>query len=109
MEALKHSLGAMSLTPEVNILEVEGRAYKYFDLLKIGDQSEYKRLPYCLRIIYETCVRRAALTSDPDIAAVWATSASEVISRREARPEILFQPGRVVLQDFTGRHFGLHF
>jgi aconitase A len=77
---LAHSLEVMTLTSEVKELTVEGRTYKYFDLVKIGGR-EYQKLPFCLRILFEACIRKAASTSDPSLASVWSWSASEILNR----------------------------
>ena len=98
------ALEAMSLAnhcqnPNLKTIEVEGRQYKFFDLSKV---KNFHKLPFCLRIMYESCVRSAWQSSDPDIAKVWSVSAQHILNRDHQGSEILFQPGRVVLQDFTG-------
>ena len=96
LEAL--SLDNHCQNPNLKTIEVEGRQYKFFDLSKV---KNFHRLPFCLRIMYESCVRSAWQSSDPDIAQVWSASALQILNRDQGS-EILFQPGRVVLQDFTG-------
>lgn len=96
LEAL--SLDNHCQNPNLKTIEVEGRQYKFFDLSKV---KNFHKLPFCLRIMYESCVRSAWQSSDPDIAQVWSASALQILNRDQGS-EILFQPGRVVLQDFTG-------
>ena len=95
------ALGAMSLEnncPDLKTITVEGRQYKYFNLSQV---KNFHKLPFCLRIMYESCIRIAWQSSDRDIAQVWTASAQQILNREQGS-EILFQPGRVVLQDFTG-------
>ena len=96
LEAL--SLDNHCQNPNLKTIEVEGRQYKFFDLSKV---KNFHKLPFCLRIMYESCVRSAWQSSDTDIAQVWSASALQILNRDQGS-EILFQPGRVVLQDFTG-------
>ena len=64
--------------PDLKEMEVEGRRYKYFDLSQV---KSIEKLPFCLRIMYESCVRTAWQTSDPDIAQVWLSSAQQILNR----------------------------
>ena len=98
MESLEKSLNNLGLENPIRELKVDGRKYKYFDL---KSENRLNTLPFCLRILYENCVRKAHLVLEKDISEVWQTSA-QIILTRDSNRDILFQPSRVVLQDFTG-------
>ena len=95
MEDLKNSLHSLNLTeqPILKTFELEGRSYKYVDLTSI---ENYKKLPYCLRTILECSVRKSITTLDADLRDVWRSTTSSVLARKNE--QILYQPGRVVLQ-----------
>ncbi len=79
----------------VKNLEVESRTYKFFDIADLGE--EYTRLPFCLRILLESLVRKSGRET-------WAANCVQKVLRyreNEGAP-LLFQPARVLLQDFTG-------
>ncbi len=95
MEDLKNSLHSLNLTeqPILKTFELEGRSYKYVDLTSI---ENYNKLPYCLRTILECSVRKSITTLDADLRDVWRSTTSSVLARKNE--QILYQPGRVVLQ-----------
>ncbi|HWU71657.1 MAG TPA: aconitase family protein, partial [Pseudoxanthomonas sp.] len=81
-------------------LEVDGKAYAYFSLPRLGQKFDISRLPYSMKILLENLLRHedGGVTVGKDhIEAVarWQPSA-------EPDTEIAFMPARVVLQDFTG-------
>ena len=86
----------MDLSSKFKTLEVQGRLYKYLDLSEIPQIHE---LPYCLRILVESCLRQSL--KNEEWAQVWLQSAQDILEQNTGQ-EVLFQPGRVVLQDFTG-------
>ena len=78
---LAASLEALSLDIKMENLTVDGRTYKYFDVVNIAG-PEYQKLPFCLRIFYENCVRQAALTVSKDnLSAVWVNAANAILKR----------------------------
>ena len=84
MEKLAQSLETMCLDVELKTMTSEGRNYKYFDVISIaGGQEYYEKLPYCLRIFYENCVRQAAIhaSKDPNLSKVWVNSALSILQR----------------------------
>jgi len=82
-----------------SILDVDGRAYTYFSLPRLGQKFAIERLPYSMKILLENLLRcEDGVTVTPQhIEAVATWNAS-----KEADTEIAFMPARVVLQDFTG-------
>ena len=83
MEELAQSIEAMSLDVELKTMTSEGRTYKYFDVISIAGGQEYDKLPYCLRIFYENCIRQAAIhaSKDPNLSKVWVNSALSILQR----------------------------
>ena len=73
-------------------LQIEGRTYKYIDLSTI---PQIQTLPYCLRILLESNLRQSL--KNETLADVWIQSAQDILEQNTGQ-EILFQPGRVVLQ-----------
>ncbi len=92
----------------VKELSVEGRTYKYYDVTVLG--QDYERLPYCLRIMMECMMRRmhraaAGQGQGQGVggADAWKESVKRVLDFKENESrDVLFHPGRVLLQDFTG-------
>ncbi len=85
----------------VNTFTANNRMYGYFSIKQAGQEfkKDVNRLPYCIRILLESAIRRCdgvSITRD-DVArlARWTPSADE-------RYPLAFYPARVVLQDFTG-------
>ena len=103
--------------------------YSFYDVSQIC--KEYSRLPYCKRILLECAVRKSLTTKDQKVTEVWKCTvdkllqqcckgnyankaASNIQSEKSDAPSnpewyssldtdaIIFHPGRVVLQDFTG-------
>jgi aconitate hydratase A / 2-methylisocitrate dehydratase len=69
------------------------------DALKKAGLGDVDRLPYCIRVLLEACLRHQdgfVVTED----AVKALAGFD--ARNAGDTEIPFMPGRVVLQDFTG-------
>ena len=86
----------LDLNSKLKTLEVQGRLYKYLDLSEI---PQIHGLPYCLRILVESCLRQSL--KNEEWSEVWIQSAQDILQQNTGQ-EVLFQPGRVVLQDFTG-------
>lgn len=84
---------------QLESISVDGRKYNYCPLNV--DEKKFKQLPICLRILYENSLRKAHFCTESEISQVWRSTAQSILDR-ETKSEILFQPGRVVLQDFTG-------
>ena len=81
-------------------LHVNGKAYTYASLPKLGERFDISHLPYAMKILLENLLRHedGGITVGPEhIEAVarWNPAA-------EPDTEIAFMPARVVLQDFTG-------
>ena len=103
--------------------------YSFYDVSKIC--KEYSRLPYCIRILLECAVRKSLTTKDEKVAEVWKSTVDQILQQccesenmtksvinfeseksdapsnpewynHDATDSIMFHPGRVVLQDFTG-------
>ncbi len=70
--------------------------YRLDSLTGLGDVD---RLPYCIKVLLEACLRTqdGHVVTGEDIAAIARWNATDV-----GAVEIPFNPGRVVLQDFTG-------
>ncbi|GAB4224669.1 MAG: aconitate hydratase AcnA [Acidobacteriota bacterium] len=82
-------------------LEFAGGRVDYFDIgrLEQAGLGRVDRLPYALRVLLEGLVRNV------DGFSVTEQNVRELIAwqpRADARGEVPFLPGRVVLQDFTG-------
>jgi aconitate hydratase len=102
-ESAKTASSAPVMEPcNVRHLKVDGKTYRYYDVADaIG--KKYARLPYSLKVVLESMVRRADKEADGDIAGVWRNSARKVLDFTSHEGEdVLFQPSRVLLQDFTG-------
>jgi aconitate hydratase len=84
-----------SLLKEVT---VEGKTYKYYDLLALKDER-YEKLPISIRYLLEAAVRYCdgfhVRQSDVETILNWEKS-------QHLAAEIPFKPARVLLQDFTG-------
>ena len=81
-------------------LDVNGKAYTYFSLPRLGEKFDIARLPYSMKILLENLLRHedGGQTVGPEhIEAVAKWDAT-----KEPDTEIAFMPARVVLQDFTG-------
>ena len=81
-------------------LHVNGKAYTYASLPKLGERFDISHLPWSMKILLENLLRHedGGITVGPEhIEAVarWNPAA-------EPDTEIAFMPARVVLQDFTG-------
>lgn len=100
--------------------------YSFYDVSQVCKQ--YSRLPYCKRVLLECAVRKSITIKDPRVNNVWKstvdqlllqccrpnanTNASDIQSEQTKAflnlesdmgiESIMFHPGRVVLQDFTG-------
>ncbi len=86
----------------VRRLDIDGKSYRYYDV-RGGLGERYARLPYSVKVMVEAMVRRADGESDERLAAVWKESAERALEFRQHEGEdVLFQPSRVLLQDFTG-------
>ncbi|MDQ6952875.1 MAG: aconitate hydratase AcnA [Mariprofundaceae bacterium] len=77
-------------------LDVNGKAYTYYDVGAAGDAS---RLPFSMKILLENMLRRedgdVVQRSDVEAVLNWDAKA-------EPSKEIAYMPARVLMQDFTG-------
>ncbi len=83
-------------------LESPDGPVRYYDLAAVEEQGlgPVDELPYAIRVLLETCIRHAGpdgAVCDEHIGALAGYDAEAV-----GEQEIPFQPGRIVLQDFTG-------
>jgi aconitate hydratase A / 2-methylisocitrate dehydratase len=82
-----------------DVLEVNGRRYRYASLARLGERFDLKRLPYSMKILLENLLRHEdgvdVTAKEIEAVATWDPAA-------EPTTEIAFMPARVVLQDFTG-------
>ena len=80
-------------------LDVNGKAYTYSSLTKLGERYDLARLPYSMKILLENLLRQedgvTVLPTHIEAVASWDPKA-------EPDTEIAFMPARVLLQDFTG-------
>ena len=77
----------------------KGKHYEIYRLSALKGYGDPKRLPYCLKILLENLLRceDGVNVSRDDILALARYDLQQPVVR-----EIAFNPGRVVLQDFTG-------
>ncbi len=82
-------------------LKTSSGEYRFYNLNVLKDQGfgEISRLPYSIRVLLESCLRNldGFIVNEKDVVnlAKWNAEKVEAV-------EIPFNPGRVVLQDFTG-------
>jgi len=71
----------------------------YYKLEAVRGVGEVDKLPYCIKVLLESCLRNLDnyVVTEDHVKALASYDASDVGST-----EIPFNPGRVVLQDFTG-------
>lgn len=98
--------------------------YSFYDVSQVCEK--YSRLPYCKRVLLECAVRKSFTTTDPKVTGVWKSTVHQLLlqccgpNTNGGKPDVLnheiegikdcdmglesimFHPGRVVLQDFTG-------
>ena len=101
--------------------------YRFYDVSKIC--RDYHHLPYCKRILLECALRKSLTTEDQKVSDVWRSTVDELLKQcckskpksgkvtgskptesdstsnsggSQVAESIMFHPGRVVLQDFTG-------
>ena len=81
----------------VRHLTVDGKRYRYYDVAgALGER--FARLPFSVKVVVESMVRRADKEADEKIAAVWRAAAEKLLDYREHEGEdVLFQPSRVLL------------
>lgn len=88
--------------PSEASFDLDGKTYRYFAVPRTVPVDQYERLPYALRVIAECMVRKAAQNAAGH-GQIWRQSLDKLLAYREHEGhDILFQPGRVLLQDFTG-------
>ena len=82
-------------------LEVGGRSLTYYRLGALEDAGigHVNKLPYSIRVLLESCLRNCDgfIVTEEHVKALANYNAKDV-----GEQEIPFNPGRVVLQDFTG-------
>ncbi len=81
-------------------LQVEGKAYAYYDLNKAGAAlGDVSRLPFSMKVLLENLLRfedGVTVTRDDLQAMV------DWLKERRVAREIQYRPARVLMQDFTG-------
>ncbi|HMB59185.1 MAG TPA: aconitate hydratase AcnA, partial [Xanthomonadales bacterium] len=80
-------------------LNVNGKDYRYFSLVKLAEQHDISRLPFSLKILLENLLRNE---NGVDVTAADIKAMCQWDPKAEPSTEIAFTPARVVLQDFTG-------
>jgi aconitate hydratase len=80
-------------------LTVNGTAYQFASLAKLGQHFDLKRLPYSLKILLENLLRHE---DGLNVTAREIEAVAHWQAEQEPETEIAFMPARVVLQDFTG-------
>ncbi|GAA3974525.1 aconitate hydratase AcnA [Allohahella marinimesophila] len=84
-------------------LDIDGTAYRYFDLKALEQEFGISKLPFSIRILIENLLRnedgKAINHADIEALCRWSPSASP---QDLANIPVQFIPSRVVLQDFTG-------
>ncbi|RMH87260.1 MAG: aconitate hydratase, partial [Calditrichaeota bacterium] len=85
----------------LDTLEVGGRTFHFFNLLKLQEQGrvDLSKVPFSIRVLMENLLRNedGRLVTTEDIEAILDYDARKVPAR-----EIPYMPARVILQDFTG-------
>ena len=82
-------------------IEVNGRNYRYFDILKLAADgiADVQRLPFSIRILTENLLRKmdGRVVREEDLRQIagWR-------KQYDAPVEIPYHPARVLMQDFTG-------
>ncbi len=85
----------------IDILEVEGKKYKYFNINKAGSKlgADISLMPYSLKVVFENLLRfedgKAVKIEDIKACADW-------LENKKSDHEIAYTPARVLMQDFTG-------
>lgn len=90
-----------SATEQISKIQIDSSVYSYHALASMPGYSpeKFRKLPYAIRILLESCYRQALDDK---------TNLSKAIGllnwqpRADSREVIPFYPSRVVLQDFTG-------
>ena len=82
-----------------DVLEVNGKRYRYSSLVKLGQRFDLERLPYSMKILLENLLRHE---DGLNITAKEIEAVANWDAKKEPDTEISFMPARVVLQDFTG-------
>ncbi len=81
-------------------LDVHGTRYRIARMKALEQRGiDLGRLPFALRVLLENLLRREG---DGTVEAADVEALARWQPRDDARPEIAFMPGRVLLQDFTG-------
>ncbi len=82
-------------------LEISTGTYRFYNLNVLAERGlgDISRLPFSIRVLLESCLRNldGFIVDEQDVENLAKWSAGEVTP-----VEIPFNPGRVVLQDFTG-------
>jgi aconitate hydratase len=82
-------------------LEVSGRSFRYFDILKLTAEgiADIERLPFSIRILTENLLRKldGRVVREEDLRAIAGWK-----KHYDTPVEIPYHPARVLMQDFTG-------
>ena len=82
-------------------IEVKGRSYRYFDILRLAADgiADIQRLPFSIRILTENLLRKmdGRVVREEDLRQIAGWQ-----KQYDAPVEIPYHPARVLMQDFTG-------
>ena len=85
----------------ISTLSTQGGDVQFYRLRSLSDQGvgDIDVLPYSIRVLLEACLRNVDgfVVTEDDVTGLAKWNAADV-----AQVELPFNPGRVVLQDFTG-------
>jgi len=82
-------------------LEVNGRSYRYYDMMRLASEgiATIERLPFSIRILTENLLRKldGRVVTEEELRAIagWQKQYEDPV-------EIPYHPARVLMQDFTG-------
>jgi aconitate hydratase len=85
----------------IGTIEVKGRSYRYFDILRLAADgiADIQRLPFSIRILTENLLRKmdGRVVREEDLRQIagWQRQYDSPV-------EIPYHPARVLMQDFTG-------
>jgi aconitate hydratase len=93
--------GVMKKEDFTGTIEVKGRSYRYFDILRLAADgiADIQRLPFSIRILTENLLRKmdGRVVREEDLRQIASWQ-----KQYDAPVEIPYHPARVLMQDFTG-------
>jgi aconitate hydratase len=87
---------------QTDSFETDDETYHYYDLAAVEEAGfgPVDEIPYSIRVLLETCIRHAG--PDGAVRREHIEALADYDAGEVGEQEIPFQPGRIVLQDFTG-------